>query len=803
MMSVVWYKVLSDLWDNKARTLLAILSIATGVFAVGATFGMADQMLVGMDTAHRAVYPSHIMLFLQADIDRDIAARLKRIEGVADIEAGNQVGVRYKVNAGDEWESGVLVMRDDYDDQTYDTLQLKEGEWPSKNGYGIERLSSQYYEIERGDSVIFEIDGRPKALKIDSKIRHPFVPPPPFGGPAFFFADAQGMERFDVAEGKFRQLLVRVTPYSEEFAHDVASEIKNRLSKENVGVGAIIYQDPEKHWGRSIMVGINLVLQILAVVSLGASAVLILNTLMALVAEQTNQIGIIKAIGGTTGVIIKIYLISVLAYGLLALLISLPLGAFTAFAATRWLLNFFNIDYETFQYSARALLFQTIAAVVVPLLAALWPILNGASITVREAIASYGLGRGRFGSSWPDRLVERLGQRFFSTPYATALGNMFRRKGRLLLTQLVLITAGSMFLGVMTLSSSISLTLDNEFRRRNHDMTLFLEENERTDRVVALAESLPGIEKAELWYVHGASILKQGQDTGEAGIGAELVGAPANSDMFKPFIVGGRWLRPDDNRAVVILKDMADDHTIRLGDTIILDLGELGDGEWRVIGFYQSILSGGIGNIDPIYANLEAVYRATKKHNIGSDLYVRTATHSEPYAAATTAQLKELLNTRNLDTDFSNTVYEFRRNLDTQFDLIINMLLMLAVIVALVGGIGLMGSLSISVVERTREIGVMRAVGGRTPTIMGMFVMEGVLQGVFSWVVVVPLSFILGRYLSDALGQAMFQANLDYQYNFTAVIVWLVIILVVSTLAAMLPAYNATRISVRDSLAYG
>jgi len=280
------------------------------------------------------------------------------------------------------------------------------------------------------------------------------------------------------------------------------------------------------------------------------------------------------------------------------------------------------------------------------------------------------------------------------------------------------------------------------------------------------------------------------------------MGVPTHSDMFRPLIVGGRWLRPNDGQAVVILKDIADDHHIQLGDIIILDLGELGDDEWQIIGFYQSILSGGVGDTDPVYANLEAVYRATKKHNIGSDLYVRTRIHHEDYAEDMAAQLKELFNTRNMDTDFSDTVYEFRNNLDTQFDIVVNMLLLLAVIVALVGGIGLTGSLSISVVERTREIGVMRAVGARTPTIMAMFVMEGVLQGLFSWVIVVPLSFVLGRFMSDALGQAMFGANLDYQHNFNAVIVWLVIILVVSILASILPAYNATRISVRDSLAY-
>jgi putative ABC transport system permease protein len=130
------------------------------------------------------------------------------------------------------------------------------------------------------------------------------------------------------------------------------------------------------------------------------------------------------------------------------------------------------------------------------------------------------------------------------------------------------------------------------------------------------------------------------------------------------------------------------------------------------------------------------------------------------------------------------------------------MLMSLAVIVAIVGGIGLMGSLSISVVERTKEIGVMRAIGARSATIMGMFVMEGILQGVFSWGVALPISFMLGQPLANALGQTMFSASLDYRYNSQAVTAWLVLIVIISTLASILPARNATRISVRDSLAY-
>ncbi|MCB0165792.1 MAG: hypothetical protein KDI79_16290, partial [Anaerolineae bacterium] len=70
-MSVIWYKLWSDLWDNKVRTILAVLSIAAGTFAVGAVFGMADQLLAGMDQAHQAVNPSHLNIGLDKRIDRD------------------------------------------------------------------------------------------------------------------------------------------------------------------------------------------------------------------------------------------------------------------------------------------------------------------------------------------------------------------------------------------------------------------------------------------------------------------------------------------------------------------------------------------------------------------------------------------------------------------------------------------------------------------------------------------------------------------------------------------------------------
>jgi putative ABC transport system permease protein len=183
-------------------------------------------------------------------------------------------------------------------------------------------------------------------------------------------------------------------------------------------------------------------------------------------------------------------------------------------------------------------------------------------------------------------------------------------------------------------------------------------------------------------------------------------------------------------------------------------------------------------------------------------LYVRTIDHEATTTSTITKQLKYLFDDRGLKVIQSQTQNELRTTNDFQFGMVVVMMLALSIIVAVVGGIALMGSLSIGVIERTKEIGVLRAVGARSRTILGVFIMEGVLQGLLSWMIALPISLVTSPLLARAMGQAMFGATLDYQYNWQAVGLWFVFILVISAIASILPANRATQISVRDSLAY-
>ena len=277
-----------------------------------------------------------------------------------------------------------------------------------------------------------------------------------------------------------------------------------------------------------------LVLDVMAVVSLLLSTVLILNTFMALITQQTNQIGMLKAVGGTSRTIIQIYLAGVLVYGSAGAPHLLPAGRDDGVQrVTQGFLALFNIPYRRVSDSRiKPSIFQLVAALVVPLHRRLVadPARRRPS-RVREAMASYGLG-GDFGSGRFDQFIERVGRRLLPSHYAAALANTFRRKGRLILTETVLIVAGAMFLMLMALNSSITATLDAEFARRDYDLTIQFEQIQRIDRAVPIATEVPGVAKAEMWFAHSVSILKQGQRTKEAGIASQLIGvSPDKPDV--------------------------------------------------------------------------------------------------------------------------------------------------------------------------------------------------------------------------------------------------------------------------------
>jgi putative ABC transport system permease protein len=179
-----------------------------------------------------------------------------------------------------------------------------------------------------------------------------------------------------------------------------------------------------------------------------------------------------------------------------------------------------------------------------------------------------------------------------------------------------------------------------------------------------------------------------------------------------------------------------------------------------------------------------------------------TDRHDRPYQDAKAEELDKYLR----DLDFKLRIAEAgRASLDTaveSLDILVAFLMIMAVLTALVGSMGLTGTMGMNVMERTREIGIMRAIGADDRAVMRTVIAEGVFIGMISFGLAIILSIPVTYLLSTIVSLAIFQTPIDVVFTYLGYAIWLGLILVLSALASILPARNAARLTIREVLAY-
>ncbi len=799
-MNTLWHKLWADLWTAKSRSLLIILNLAAGIFCIGTLYGMIDLQLSKMDAAHRQSQPSHINLLLRSDADLSLLPTISAMPGVAGIDTMTQLSVPFRRPGDSDWQMATLIIRPDYQNQSYDRTVLQSGLWPADDQLAIENMSVQFSGLNVQDSVEFKTEDGIKRLPIVGIVRHPFIKQPKFGGQVHFFAAKSSARLFRVAGNSFRQCLVQITPpYSPQKAAAVASDIRSQFSKQQIAVNATLLQDPEKHWGRPFLAGVNAVMQLLALAALILASVLIFNTVSAHITQQTDQIGVMKALGGSTVVVFILYLSELLLLALAAVLAAVAPSLFAASISSCHLLALFNVDCAGFDFSWRALVYMLLAGFLVPCLAAMVPILRGATISVRVAIASYGLAAD-FGSSRLDVWIERLGARLLPTLYAAALGNIFRNKARLVLTQSVLIIAGVLFLLLMSLIASLNLTLDNEVARSRYSVKLGFSSPQAEQQVIDIASVIPETQAVEIWQRLAVELSKDTRVMQQKGsLGIQLLALPSDGQLYQPLIQSGRWFMPADagENVLVLNADTARLSGIKAGDKLDMAIGPLKQ-VWQVIGTYRW-LAGNQFAVEPVYAPRETIKKYVPVQGGFLIALFQAATEGLAEESDYLRQLKQRFQAHGMPLDVYSTQakLEQRQFLHNQFKPVLNTLFGLASLIVAVGGIGLSGTLGINVLQRTREIGVLRAIGASSKAVFRLFLLEGLLHGAFAWLLSLPLAYCLAEPVAGALGRIMLGIQLDFAFDGWAVVYWLGIVCLLTVLASYWPARKASGMTIR------
>lgn len=793
-MNVIWRKLWRDIAHSKARTLLAVLSIAAGVFALGLALGALDVMQALIDADDRATRPAHITFrggaFGQDTFDGDLVAAAARKPGVLDAEGEAYLPFRWKLETDADWRAGVLVAREDYTAQRIGVVELLDGAWPGDHTLAVEIKSSEHFDITTGAAILVEHGSGARRLPVGGVIRKPYVLQPQFGGDATFYATPDTATWLTGVEG-FNKLRVRLTGNDANAAGPVRNWMEG-MGFVVAGVGATGVTDEfDAAETKDILTAVFLILIVMGALSLGLSAFLIVNTMNAIIAGQVRQIGVMKVLGATSGRVARLYLSTALIYGALALALALLPAALGAHFLAGWMLGMMNniLAAGPLQVSLPAVGAQAGVAIVVPLLAALAPALGGARITPREAIGSYGVGEG-FGGGRLDRAAARV--RSIPRPLAIGFRSVFRRKARSALTLAALVFVGVVSIMTISVRESFDATLDQLLARFHYDVLAVFARPYRAAQLEEAAANLPGVAGVEVWDLRRA---RMEADDVEIEIG--VYGVPPGTAMLDFEIVSGRRLAPGDGNAIVLNNGVAQDTGARVGDEITLTLAGK-ETRWKVVGV---MLSAAVGQGDN-YVPRDALARETGSVNRGGIVVLSSESHDSETQRRVMEALEDACAARHIETASLQSANEFRAQSKIVFDVIAYLLLTMALVAAVVGGVGLMGTLSINVVERRREIGVMRAIGASTLDVAEIFAGEGVLLGVFSWLLAAPISYPLARAFADVVGAALFAAPLDFRFSFGGALAWLVIVIALSALAGLWPALQAARVSVREAVGY-
>jgi len=119
-----------------------------------------------------------------------------------------------------------------------------------------------------------------------------------------------------------------------------------------------------------------------------------------------------------------------------------------------------------------------------------------------------------------------------------------------------------------------------------------------------------------------------------------------------------------------------------------------------------------------------------------------------------------------------------------------------------VGGLGLAITMSLNVIERTREIGILRSLGAQNGVVRRVVIIEGLVIGLISWAIAIPCSIPLAIWLGDSLGNSLLARPLDYIFSIPAVLTWLGLSVLIAIIASVIPAQTAARLTIRDALVY-
>jgi putative ABC transport system permease protein len=457
-----WRKAIRDVWRERTRATLVVTAIAvglTGFLAVLSTYAILRREL---NRGYLATNPASAILYTDA-IDEPLIAAIIARDDVEDADARRVVSGRLRTPDG-SWRRLILFVIRDFTHLRINTIASESGVWPPATGEVlIERDAFQVAKLKVGDVATIETKGGGEhTLHVAGRVHDVGQAQARMENMVYGYIAPQTLATIGESVVLDRlYLITSANPMDEAHVRRVADDVKTSLENAGHPVRRVDVPPPGQHPHAVIMGFLLLLMAGFGVFALALSGVIVVNLLLAMLAAERRQIGVMKAIGGSRGQIATIYLVEAGAFGLAALVVATPTGILLGRTLSRYFGVLLNFDLNSLSSPLWVYALASAVALIVPVVAAAYPVAVATDITVRDAIDTTGLTAARFGAGRLDRLLCGVGRG--RGPWMLGIRNCLRRRARTALTLITLACGGAFFIAALSVRASLMTTVDRRF----------------------------------------------------------------------------------------------------------------------------------------------------------------------------------------------------------------------------------------------------------------------------------------------------------------------------------------------------
>lgn len=782
-------KAWADLRSSPGRTLLTIVALAIGLWGVGGIWVSYTVLMADLEQNFAQTRAPHAVLTSQDFARMDLSALLRRPE-IESAEFRDLSIQRIEVHPH-EWIPLWLFAVEDFEHPALALLQHEKGAAvPAPGTMLIERNGQLVSNLQVGSRAQVRVGRNLHVLPIDGISFD--AAQAPATQDHFIYAYVDPQTYADVTGEPVRQrLILRLRQASSK--EDVQKAVSTLLEEwrlQGVQVSAVHIPPFNEHPHQWQLNTLMLLQGSIGLLAFLMGAVLVSQLMAQILAKQVRQIGILKAMGASSRQVLRIYLAMVLALGVAASALAIPLAVASGFGFSYFVAGKLNFDILT-QYLPWYLYAGLAAAgLLLPVLLSLPAIVKGIRLSVHDALCDYGIA-----PPAPTPLAERTMPAWVPLWLLLAGRNSLRQKKRLSITVITMALGVAIFSTGFNVRQSLVNMLDDFEGSMRHDVQVVLNEQISRERAQSLLGGIDNVQRIEAWN-GGRGELQSRAVATRNGVG--VVALPHDTTLFRPHLASGRWLQSAQTPEVVFNQQaMALYGNPAIGSLQSLDIGGKALTA-RLVGVVEELEKAKI-YLDQ--AAFDAL--ANPRHTVNSLMVVAK---DKRYAQVMQmkADMEAAIAASDLKVLYVMSQAERVKVIYDHLNIVLSVLVALSLVVLVVSALGMAAATSISIQERTREIGVLRAIGATPAMIFQMFVAEGMFTSVASIALGLLLAWPLSGLAAVFFGKLMLGegAALRYALSPTGLAVALVTTLVFGWLASRVPAHRAIQVSTREALAY-